>query len=394
MALSRIPFDEISVEDIQGLIENGVTEGIGIDYKRDAYGTSDDDKKEYLRDVSSFANASGGYLIIGVEERGGEPIEVAGISSSNIDAELQRYENLARDSLEPRIIGLRMKAIKLESGNFVLVLSIPQSWNPPHRANFKKTKRFFTRNSTGSHEVSVEELRALFTFSSDLAERIRLFRLQRLGKIKAGVTPFPVGKHGILVIHLVPLASFDKTGVYDLEAAHKSKQFATIDGNGNRRNVNMDGVYFSYDSGDDNREDCAYTQIFRDGIVEAVASGYMISRSEYKNFVPWKRLNRDVFEALPRYLTGLTELEVNAPYAVMISMLNFKDAAIEIGDFFKDKMILTDREDIIAPEVLLQTNKLDGEWHHIIRPSINAIYNAFGLLEAPDFDENGNWKPK
>jgi len=39
-----------------------------LDYKRDVPGESDQDKKEFLADISSFANATGGDLIYGVDE--------------------------------------------------------------------------------------------------------------------------------------------------------------------------------------------------------------------------------------------------------------------------------------------------------------------------------------
>jgi hypothetical protein len=40
------------------LIDDGELEGKMIDYKRDRVGQADGDKKEFLYDVSSFANAA------------------------------------------------------------------------------------------------------------------------------------------------------------------------------------------------------------------------------------------------------------------------------------------------------------------------------------------------
>ncbi|MFZ0514457.1 MAG: ATP-binding protein [Candidatus Nitrosopolaris sp.] len=54
--------------DLQELIDNEVREDKMIDYKRDMIGHREEDKKEYCRDVSSFANDSGGHLIIGIDE--------------------------------------------------------------------------------------------------------------------------------------------------------------------------------------------------------------------------------------------------------------------------------------------------------------------------------------
>jgi len=119
MSLGNLNFDDISVNDLNELINVGVPEGLNIDYKRDLYGNSDNDKKEVLKDISSFANSFGGHLIIGVDEANGVPTEILGLQNINPDTEIQRIENLTRDGIEPRITGLKIKPIQLDSGNHV-----------------------------------------------------------------------------------------------------------------------------------------------------------------------------------------------------------------------------------------------------------------------------------
>jgi hypothetical protein len=71
MPLATISFDSIAESNLAGQIATGVPEGVFVDYKKDMYGRSDADVKEFLKDVSSFANTSGGHLIIGIDETGG-----------------------------------------------------------------------------------------------------------------------------------------------------------------------------------------------------------------------------------------------------------------------------------------------------------------------------------
>jgi hypothetical protein len=78
---------QITKADILALIGNE-PEGRIIDYKRDLIGNSDGDKKEFLYDISSFANTQGGYLVIGVEERGGIPSKIVGLANVNTDNEI------------------------------------------------------------------------------------------------------------------------------------------------------------------------------------------------------------------------------------------------------------------------------------------------------------------
>jgi predicted HTH transcriptional regulator len=142
MALSHISFDDLSERDLLDQIQAGVPEGVLVEYKRDMYGRADAGVKEFLKDVSSFANTAGGHLIIGVDETDGVPTCISALYGSS-EQELERLENLARDGIEPRIAGLRMKAVPITTGGFVVVLRIPRSWNPPHRVSARNTNRIY-----------------------------------------------------------------------------------------------------------------------------------------------------------------------------------------------------------------------------------------------------------
>jgi hypothetical protein len=191
MAISNINFDEISESDLLEQISAGVPEGILVDYKREMYGRSDADAKEFLKDVSSFANTAGGHLIIGVDEAAGTPTRITPLHGDS-DQDLQRLENLSRDGLEPRISGLRIRALPINGGGYVLILRIPKSWNPPHRVSARNTNRLYGRNSAGAYEFSVEELRVVFTSAASALDRVRAFRAERLAKIDSGDAIVPL----------------------------------------------------------------------------------------------------------------------------------------------------------------------------------------------------------
>src|SRR5882762_2903052 len=76
MALTDIPLDKIHEERLLGLIAAQAAEGLYIDYKSETYGGNDDQRREFLADVSSFANASGGDLVIGMTAGCGIPTGV------------------------------------------------------------------------------------------------------------------------------------------------------------------------------------------------------------------------------------------------------------------------------------------------------------------------------
>ena len=57
----------VTEETLRGLL--GLPETETLDYKRDAYGRSDADKREFCKDVSGLANTRGGDLVLGMEEK-------------------------------------------------------------------------------------------------------------------------------------------------------------------------------------------------------------------------------------------------------------------------------------------------------------------------------------
>lgn len=89
-------------------MDNQVPESKTIEYKESLTDNPDSDKKEFLADVSSFANAAGGYLIYGMRENSGIASELCGLESIDADAEIRRLDNIIRDGIKPRIPGVSL----------------------------------------------------------------------------------------------------------------------------------------------------------------------------------------------------------------------------------------------------------------------------------------------
>ena len=98
-----LKLEDLSIVTIMSLIATGIREGRTLDFKRDAVGNRDEDKREFLADVSALANSAGGDLLFGVEETGGEATAVPGVAISDPDAEILRLEQIVRSGLDPRL---------------------------------------------------------------------------------------------------------------------------------------------------------------------------------------------------------------------------------------------------------------------------------------------------
>ncbi|WP_431303042.1 AlbA family DNA-binding domain-containing protein [Sediminicoccus sp. BL-A-41-H5] len=135
-ALDLTPLDQIAESDLQALVSNGASETVSLEFKETTYGSADDDKREFLKDVTALANTSGGHVIIGMAAVDGVATSLQPITTPSADQEKQRLENMLLAAVEPRLVGLQMREVPV-TGGYVLVLRVPRSWNPPHRVTFK-----------------------------------------------------------------------------------------------------------------------------------------------------------------------------------------------------------------------------------------------------------------
>lgn len=133
---------KVDLNDLMGLISNGVPEGAQLEYKEALPGNDDESKKEFLRDVSAMANTAGGDIIYGVrEERPGDDApaaEIVAITGEDIDSRKLWMENLIRDGIEPRLTGVGIHVVPADGAGSVFIVRVPRSWNGPHVVNFRK----------------------------------------------------------------------------------------------------------------------------------------------------------------------------------------------------------------------------------------------------------------
>ena len=149
------PLESIEETDLLGLVTDEVPEGLRIEYKSERLGPTPLERKEFLADVASFANAVGGHLIFGIEEDGGVPTRVGGLVLTDRDAEVLRLDNLIRDGLDPRVPGIHIRAVSVSGGNAAITIRIPASPRAPHMVIYQGEDRFSTRNSAGKSRMKI-----------------------------------------------------------------------------------------------------------------------------------------------------------------------------------------------------------------------------------------------
>jgi hypothetical protein len=372
----RKPLAEILESDLIALVDNEVAEGRTIEYKRDLPADSREGRSEFMSDVLSFANSSGGDLIFGIAESSGIPVELIGVDVADPDAIGLRFENICRDNIEPRIHPLQCKALGLANGRSIVIVRVARSWQAPHRN--RQSGTFPSRNSRGKYPMDVAELRAAFLTSANLEQRVRQFREGRASVIGSDLAPRLL-KPGIAVcLHLVPVESMLGERRLDLNASsdllYKFRPMGNI--SGYNVGVNLDGA-LAYTS-----SDTAYTQLFRAGQVEAVfvypdRAGH--ERALYGEFEVHVRV------AASTYLDELRALEFTGPVALMLSVYRAEGSHLSIGSMSVFAPLALRAAVLHTPEVVVQEK---SELENQLTSLFEIVWNAYGQIRPE------GWQPR
>ena len=90
MIFTKKDIESITEDKLKSLKDNQVSEDKHLEYKLTLPSEKYDDKKEFLADVSSFANADGGVIFYGIRAKDGIPEDIPGLEIDNTDKEILR----------------------------------------------------------------------------------------------------------------------------------------------------------------------------------------------------------------------------------------------------------------------------------------------------------------
>lgn len=382
--------DKITEEDLKELIENHVIEKKHLDYKLLLPSNRDADKKEFLADIVSFANTSGGDIIYGIAQDNatGYPIELSGIDLPNKDQEILRLESIIRDGIEPRIPPVEIQPVSLANSKTIMIIRVRKSWLSPHRVKFAGDHRFYARGTNGKYELDVGELRSAFMFRDSINDKIRKFRENRIANLFANETPVPFYNNAKIVLHLIPLVSFNPSTVYDIDSiTRKFDYIQPINGTSLDFRYNLEG-FLIYSVGGSGLS-YSYTQIYRNGIIEAVDA---LELRGTEKIIPSISYERDLIKGLSNYMSALKYLNVELPVAIFLTLMAVKGYSMATARFFEEESKTIDRDILQLPEALVETYDVKPEV--VLRPAFDVIWNACGLAKSLNYDEKGEWKPQ
>ncbi len=394
------PLADIRPDDLQRLQVNGVAESRSLDYK-ESLPVEGDDRREFLADVSSFANSSGGDLVYGVtevRENGrptGIPQAVNGLANVNPDAETLRLENMLRDGIAPRLPGVQLRWVPGLAQGPVLIIRVPRSWSGPHMVTFRQHSRFYARNAGGKYALDVFEIRHAFLNSGSLSERARETRAERLGRVLAGETPETLVDGGPLVcVHVIPHAALAGAVAVDLSLASRQGENLFPINSGPRLNwtFNIDGfvAFCPTETG----PVPAYLQLYRNGLIETVTSTMIRPMTEGgPPVLPSLGFANQLNAVVKRAKRLMTSLSVEPPASLFVSLLGVRSAMLGIdfgrmGHYPKP----FGRDNVLFREILL--TDWDGDDAYVIlKPLLDEVWQGAGFERCHDYNERGVFTP-
>ena len=377
----------VSADDLQRLIENEEVESQTLEYKGNLAGLPGTEMDDAIKTVCAFANTAGGRMILGMETEKGLPRRLKGIPKAEVDQSKQRLESKLETAIEPRTPPPDIASVEVAKDEHVLVIDVPQSWVGPHR--WTANRHFYRRASESNRPMDIDQVRIAFARSEGLTDKVADFRAERVGAVQAGKTPVPLEAGGRMILHIIPRAAFGAPAPFEIATLRaQENRIDSMGGSGNHR-VNLDG-FLTYGTWT-GKEACAYTQIFRNGCVEAVT---ILRARDERPLIGCTAYEEMAIDVVERYLEVAAKIGVREPFHVCLTFVDVKGAEFVVPSRLtytkKHSELIATEETLTMPEVVIAEG--DAKAETALKPIFDSVWNTFAFEGSRSYNEEGEWR--
>lgn len=374
------PLQQLTEADLQTLVRDEWQESDTLEFKRDMYGGTRDDKREMLKDIESMANHKGGWLLIGVEEDdNGTAIALPGVEPGN---HVERIRSSCLANVQRRLFGLEVEDVGLSNGNVVVAVRIPQSLNGPHMITHEGLYQFWKRYGRQKDRMSVDEVEVAFENRLNAETRLERFLAVRKQRALSAVPP-PASCLFLTATPVFVREEFIDTGDAGLQTL--------LQGYAQRHYVpplrtpepTLHGLRLLQGLESLPQE---HFELDRNGHIEF---RYLWDKSD--NSISSTRVARYIVDFLHLVHAIYDHSKVYGPLEISVSLLNVRGLRLAVSrqlDPFNDYNRQWEEGDHLElpPHYVHQ---FDQDFDVLVKKLNDRLWNAFGWQDCPLFDESG-----
>jgi hypothetical protein len=188
------PVADLTAGHMHAAVEAKIAESHDLDWKGEAYGNSDKDKRELAADVAALANTVGGLIVLGVAEDGHACASAApGVRLS--DAYRNQLLQVIASSVAPvPRFEVRMVADGGDGGHGFVLIAVERSGAAPHAVVVGTNLRYPRREGTITRYLSEPEVadayRARLAGRAGIEERLRVVWADGISRLDVVNRPY------------------------------------------------------------------------------------------------------------------------------------------------------------------------------------------------------------
>lgn len=323
--------EQISASDLAALVAHQVSEGPTLDFKEAFPSPDHRGVRNFLADVTAFANSDGGDLVIGMREDGnGVAAELVGIDSAGLDEGLRRLDDQLRSLVDPRVPYFRVQTIALEDGRVALVMRVGASLIAPHRVTHEGSSRFYRRANRNNFEMGTAELRQAFAASNDLPDRIRALHHKAVEAIEGLDMPCRIQEGPTAVLTIAPLSVLREAR--DIPVDREHAVLPPLIMGGFDYVIGLDRLIVQVGLDMEKSGARSWSVNHRLGYLDFAWS---IGRVHMDNRIVWpKNFSDGLYDAVRSSTARLREYGIEGPWIVMATLTGVQNFRLSLGDHF------------------------------------------------------------
>jgi hypothetical protein len=227
--------------------------------------------------------------------------------------------------------------------------------------------------------------------------RISEFHQQRREKLIGPTPQIPVLNGAMLLMHVVPIQTFDapQPEAFAKICASHQRFPPFVDTRPRGHRINFDGLFTGSNADGLGQPQRAYVYVFRSGAVEAVASN--LARGRGGNTLQLPNIQSLIIHYGRVYAVALEAAGVQPPFAVSVSLTGVKNMRL-LQDFIGTALaedlpygLLTENLLCFGEAVFDKAPNDDNDSAKMLHPILSHLANAAQLATSPYFDTDGNY---